>query len=304
MNQRFQDRLDAGILFCDGGMGTQLMAAGMNLGQCATLFNVERPEVVSDIHRRYAEAGCDLLTVNTFQGSATALAQHGLEGRVEELNEAGARLARQVADDLAKADRPAPLVLADIGPFGGFLEPLGETSRDELTRLFTQQLAAQQRGGADAVIIETMSDATEMDVALRTARALGDWTLIASFAFERGAGGGFHTMMGLDVEAAVQGALESGADVVGANCGSSLSLDDYVTLAERLVAAAGDHPVIIQPNAGTPVLIEDRSVHPATPEQMAALVPRLIDAGVRIIGGCCGTTPEHLRAMSTMKPAV
>ncbi len=302
MANALTDRIAARVVMCDGGMGTQLMAAGLTTGGCGVLWNVHHPELIEQIHRRYCDAGCELITTNTFQGSRTALGMHSLSDRAAELNRAGAVVAKRAAI-AADGDEP-PLVMADIGPFGGFLEPLGDTTPQQLTAIFSEQLEAMREGGADGVIVETMSDPQELAVAVRTARAMGDWPIIAMFAFEKAgdaSGNSFHTMMGTKPADAMAAAIEAGADVVGTNCGTSLSLDDYAQLAKQLVEAAGGKPVIVQPNAGAPQMIDGQSVHPAGPGEMAAIVPRLIDVGVRVIGGCCGTTPEHLKAMAAAR---
>lgn len=289
------ERITSRVVLCDGGMGTQLMAAGLGTGENGVLWNVEQKEKIQAIHRNYCEAGCELITTNTFQASREALAMHGLSDRTVELNRAAASLAKEVAEETGGEARP--LVMADIGPFGGFLEPLGETTADEAAGVFREQLEAMRAGGADGVIVETMSDPSELAVAVRTAKAIGDWAVVATFAFEKQADGAFRTMMGTDAGSAMATAVDAGADVVGANCGTSLSLEDYVLLAELLVKAAERTPVIVQPNAGTPQMVDGVSVHPAKADEMAAIVPRLMNAGVRVIGGCCGTTPAHLRAM-------
>ena len=289
-------------VLCDGGMGTQLITAGLPPGACGALWNIEQPDAILAIHRRYRDAGCELLTTNTFQASRRALEMHGLAERAAELNRAAAELTRRAAGDEA-------LVLADVGPFGGFLEPFGETTPDELRDIFAEQLAALREGGADAVIVETMSDPNELRVAVEAAKQIGDWPVIGSYAFERQDGETFRTMMGVTVAEAVAAAIDAGADIVGANCGSSLDLSDYERLAAQLVAAArsgclGQMPqprtpaVILQPNAGSPRLVDGQTIYPSTPQDMAAIVPNLLEIGVRILGGCCGTTPDHLHAMS------
>ena len=282
-------KLNTRPLLFDGAMGTQLMEAGVGTGECGVAWNVDKPDAITAIHKQYRDAGCDLLTTNTFQGSRVALAMHGLAERAGEMNRAGAEAARRAADDDA-------MVAADIGPFGGFLEPLGETTTDELTAIFEQQLQAQLEGGADVALIETMSDANEATRAVAAARGLGPWAVISTYAFQK-AGDRFVTMMGTDAADAVQASIAAGADVVGANCGSALDLDDYVRLTEEIAAEAGAVPVIIQPNAGSPADDAGELKYPATPRDMAALVPTLRSAGASILGGCCGTTPEHLAAM-------
>ena len=282
--------LAARPLLCDGAMGTQLIAAGLAPGDCGMLWCVEKPEVVESVHRRYRAAGCDLITSNSFGGCVTNLAHHNLQPRADELNRAAVQVARRAAGESA-------WVFADIGPFGGFLEPLGEMTADELLALFAQQAAALKSGGADAALIETMTDPAELAIAVRAAKQAAGWPVIATFAFDRGDGKNYRTMMGATVEVAMKEAIAAGADVVGANCGTAMNLDDYARLAEQMVRAAGKTPVIIQPNAGAPHNVGGKDVYPATPAEMAALVPQLLAAGVRIIGGCCGTSPDHLRAM-------
>ena len=288
-----REKLVHGPMLFDGAMGTQLMEAGVGTGECGVAWNVDKPEAIEAIHRRYLDAGCDFLTTNTFQGSREALGMHGLSDRAAELNRAGAEAARRAAG----ADA---LVAADIGPFGGFLEPLGPTTEDELIEIFREQLKAQLDGGADVALVETMSDPNEATKAIAAAKAvggaMGDWPVISTYAFQK-PDDRFVTMMGTSAGDAVRASLDSGADVVGANCGSGLDLEDYVRLVEALAGAAGDTPVMIQPNAGSPVDRDGELSYPATPADMAAIVPRLVSAGAAIVGGCCGTTPDHLAAM-------
>ncbi|MCX6898765.1 MAG: homocysteine S-methyltransferase family protein [Verrucomicrobia bacterium] len=282
--------LSARPLLCDGAMGTQLIAAGLAPGDCGMVWCVEKPEVVEGVHRRYRSAGCDLITSNSFGGCVTNLVSHNLQSRADGLNRAAAQVAGRAAGD-------SGWVLADIGPFGGFLEPLGEMTADELLKLFVQQSVALKSGGADAALIETMTDPAEVIVAVKAAKQVANWPVIATYAFDRGNGKNYRTMMGTTVEVAMKETIAAGADVVGANCGTAMNLDDYARLAEQMVRAAGKTPVIIQPNAGAPQNVGGKDIYPATPAEMAELVPTLLAAGVRIIGGCCGTSPDHLRAM-------
>lgn len=284
--------LAARALVCDGAMGTQLFARGLASGECSLKWNLERPDDVAGVHQAYCQAGCDLVTTNSFGGSRFALAGHGLAGRVAELNRAAAQIARRAA-----ANRG--WVLADVGPFGDFLEPVGEVTADELRVAFQDQIAALVAGGADAVLVETMSDPAEAVVGVEAAKAAApQLPVIVTYSFQKTAAGDFRTMMGTTAATAIGRAIAAGADVVGTNCGTDLSLEDYVALAKILVAAAGKTPVIVQPNAGTPRSENGKLIYNATPEQMAATARQLLAAGVRIIGGCCGTAPEHLAAMS------
>lgn len=282
------------VVVCDGGMGTQLMARGMQPGECPELWNRTQPDHVRAIHAAYRDAGCQLLTTNTFGGTSTTLGKHGHGDDVEELNTAGARLAREAAGGKC-------LVMGDVGPFGDFLEPVGDTTLDQLREIFCRQLNALATGGADGIIIETMSDATELSVAVAAAKAVSTWPVIATFAYAHGEAGTFRTMMGTSAEDATKAAIDAGADIVGSNCGTSLSLDDYVRLADAIVSAAGSTPVILQPNAGAPQMIAGKLTYLAKPQDMAHLATRLINAGVKVVGGCCGTTPDHLRAMAAAR---
>ncbi|MBI5708501.1 MAG: homocysteine S-methyltransferase family protein [Armatimonadetes bacterium] len=283
--------LDQGPFLLDGAMGSMLFKAGLKPGECAELWNVEQPEKVRAIHKAYLSAGSMAVTANTFGGTPDALARHGLETRCEELNAAAVSVARGA--DAQSAFR----VLGDLGPFGGFLEPLGETTLPELKNMFDYQIGALHEAGADGIIIETMSDPQEAATAVHVARGFGDWPVLATLAFQK-AGEDFRTMMGSTVPVALGAVIDAGADVVGANCGTGLELEDYLRLAEALVAAAGPVPVILQPNAGAPKQVDGAVVYPATPEQMGAWAKSARDAGVKVIGGCCGTTPEHLKAMA------
>lgn len=292
MNRRkLTEELARRPLLCDGAMGTQLMAAGLKPGSCGELWNVDNAPAVEVIHRRYRAAGCDLITTNTFGGTITALERHALAARCDELNRAGAAVARKAAGDDG-------WVLGDIGPFGGFLEPLGDTTPQQLHAIFAQQAKALAAGGADGFIVETMADPNELAIAVKACKSAAKLPVIATYAFGHADGGTFRTMMGTTVADAIKAALDAGADIVGANCGTALSLDDYLKLAGQLVAAAGKTPVILQPNAGSPKQVGDKLVYVATPQDMAAIVPKLLAEGVRVIGGCCGTTPDHLKAMA------
>jgi len=275
-------------LLCDGAMGTQLFAAGLGSGDCGMLWNVERADVVRGVHAAYRNAGCDLITSNTFGGTTFELGKHGFADRAAELNPAGVRLAREAAGATG-------FVLGDVGPFGDFLEPLGDTTEEELDTMFRAQISALAKSGADAILIETMSDPAEMEVAIAAAKAAASLPIVATYAFENR--DIFRTMMGTSVEEAIQRAIAAGAHIVGANCGVELSFEEYIALARELVHVAGDVPVILQPNAGSPVIVNGATVYNATPEEMAQVVQSLLDTGVRIIGGCCGTSPAHLAAM-------
>jgi 5-methyltetrahydrofolate--homocysteine methyltransferase len=272
-------------------MGTQLMERGLKPGQSGELWNIERAADVQAIHRAYLDAGCNLVTTNTFGGNRPTLSTHGLADHARDINSAGAAVAKAAVGNDG-------WVLGDVGPFGGFLEPAGDMTAAELEEIFATQLQGLKAGGADGIIIETMADPAEVAIAIKAAKQLGDWPVIATYAFSSGVGGVYRTMMGTTVERAVKAAVEAGADAVGANCGTAMSLEDYASLAKEILTAAAGVPVILQPNAGAPRMTPQGVKYQASDREMADLAALLRDAGVKVIGGCCGTTPEHLRAMA------
>lgn len=279
-------------LLCDGAMGTQLFARGLASGDCGMLWNVERSELVRSVHEAYRNAGCNIVTSNTFGGTAYALERHEAADRVVELNFAGAQIAREAAGS-------SGFVLGDVGPFGDFLEPLGDMEADTLRAMFRAQVTALAEGDVDAILVETMSDPTEAEIAIQAAKEASDLPVLATYAFQISGDGTLRTMMGNTVAEAVERAIAAGADIVGANCGVELSFPNYLELARQIVRAAGKTPVILQPNAGSPQIVDGETCYNATPEEMAAIVDPLLKIGVRIIGGCCGTSPTHLAAMSS-----
>lgn len=279
-------------LLCDGATGTQLQGMGLAPGACGELWNTQFPDRVRHVHQLYRDAGADLLTTNTFGGTSFVLESHGVSGRALELNFAAARLAREIAGDTA-------WVLGDMGPFGGMLEPLGETPAEAVEAAFREQATALLEGGADVILVETMSDPAEAVLAVRAAKAVGAELVIATYTFQKTAVG-YRTMMGTTAAAAVAAVLEAGAEVVGANCGTDLSLEDYERLTAELVAAAAGRPVIVQPNAGSPRFIDGKISYAESAELFAAAAPKFLAAGARIVGGCCGSTPAHIAAISAV----
>ena len=287
-----KERISGGIFLLDGAMGTQLIARGIEVGKCNDYLNVESPDVVSDIHRSYFEAGSDAVLTNTFGANKYALGRHRLEDEAAKINSAGAQIARRAAGE-------EKYVLGDIGPSGDFLEPLGSLKPEELKEAFARQAKALLDGGVDGFIIETMTALEEVAVAIEAVKSVsGGVPVLASMSFDR-AGDDFKTMMGVDVEAAVAKIVSSGVDAVGFNCGT-VSLDEYVELAEKFVSAvqalSADVIVYAEPNAGKPELVEDQAVYKVSPEDFAAAVEKIHSRGVSIIGGCCGTSPAHIRA--------
>lgn len=281
------EELQIRVLLGDGAMGTQLQKAGLEAGGCGDAWNLSHPERVAAIQQRYADAGSDCLITNTFGSNRFVLGRYDLESKVYDINRAGAEIARRVMG-------PGRYVLGDIGPFGGMLEPLGETTREELVAVFAEQARGLADGGVDAFIIETMTALEEIECAVEAVKNVAPGLpVIASLAFDRLKGGGYKTMMGVSPEQAAEALSRLPIDIIACNCGTGLGIDDYQTIvaAYRVVT---DKPVMAQPNAGQPELRDEQIIYHETPEMMAEGVWNLVRAGASIVGGCCGTTPEHI----------
>ncbi len=272
------------ILLSDGAWGTEIAKRGFEPGICPELFNVKEAVMISEIAESYIKAGSDIILTNTFGGSPQKLAKYGLADRLDELNEAGVRLSVETSNGRA-------LVLATMGPTGEFLAPLGLTTEAEMTESFARQVKVFAAGGADAVLIETMTDLGEIKCALKAVKEYSDFEVVCSMTFDKGVKG-YATMMGITPNRAAAELEAAGADVVGANCGAGI--DNIIDVARILKTATG-LPLWFKPNAGLPELVEGKTVYRETPQKMASYVPGLVDAGASIIGGCCGTTPEHIR---------
>jgi len=264
------------------------MRRGLRLGECPELWCVERPDAVREVALRYVEAGADVIGTNSFGGSPLKLDLFGLAGRAAEINEAAAALSREAAG-------PDRLVFGSVGPSGKLLMT-GDVTEEALLDSFRVQIEALVRGGVDAICIETMMDLDEARVAVRAAVEHAGVPAAATFTFTRGAGGACHTAMGVSPAQAAVAMCEAGARVVGANCGHGI--EEMVGIAAEMHGAVPDVPLLVQANAGLPVNENGIDVYPDTPDRMADRVPDLIAAGVKIIGGCCGTRPEHVRALA------
>jgi 5-methyltetrahydrofolate--homocysteine methyltransferase len=285
-------------LVCDGAMGTQLFLAGLESGACGEAWNLSHPERVLAIQRRYAGAGADCIITNTFGGSRIMLRRHEHEKELAAINAAGVRITRE-----AFGGRPG-YVLGDIGPFGGLMEPYGEIAPARVEQAFREQAQALVKGGVDAIIIETQTALEELEIAIAAAKGAGSPVVIGSLAYDKMADEDeVRTMMGVSPERAAEFMAARGVDVLALNCGTGVDVAMAADVVRRYRSVSG-LPVMAQPNAGQPVLEDFKVVYRETPEQMAKDLPALLAAGANIVGGCCGSTPAHIRRFREVLDAV
>jgi len=284
------EALKTRVLIGDGAMGTQLMLAGLEQGACGEAWNLTHPDRVLAIQRRYADAGSDCILTNTFGGSRIMLNRHGHADDVVGVNGAAVAITRE-----AFGGRPG-YVVGDIGPFGGLMEPYGEFTEAQVRAAFTEQAKALVDAGADAIIIETQTSLEELGIGIEAAREAGAPCIVGSLAYDVTLDGStFRTMMGIDPERAAEFMEEKGAHVIALNCGTRMDMDRAREAVERY-RTVSRLPIMAQPNAGQPQLIDMKVVYDETPAQMVVGVVPLIRAGANIIGACCGSTPDHIRA--------
>lgn len=275
------------ILVSDGAWGTFLYEKGMKPGECPDLWSVEHFDDVYDIAKSYVDAGSDMVEANSFGGSSYKLEHFGLQDKVAEINENAARASK-------KATGPDKCVIASIGPTGMMLIT-GDVTEEDLYNAFKEQAIALEKGGADAVCIETMSDAGEACQAIKAVKENTKMEVICTFSYEKTIQGTYKTMMGLGPVQGMEAALEAGADVVGTNCGNGI--ERMVEIVKEMKEANPDALILVHANAGLPQNVNGKDFFPDTPEIMAEQLPALIEAGANIVGGCCGTTPAHIAAM-------
>lgn len=310
--QPFAQRLRSGpVLVGDGATGTMLFHRALAPGQAPEYATLVHPEVVAEIAGLYLEAGAEIIETNTFGASPMKLDLAGLGHEVVRVNREGVRIAREVARRIqGNAERIAPgascggesgapraYVAASCGPCGRLLEPYGDVTRDAVYDGFSRQMEVLLAAGVDTVFVETMTDLEEAKLAVRAVRDISPRVPVAAMMTFESTPRGFYTIMGISVADAARGLLEEGADAVGANCGTGI---DEMTEIAREFRRHTEAPLVIQPNAGVPRTHGNRTIYDQSPSYMAVRARGLVEAGVAVIGGCCGTTPQHIRAIRDM----
>jgi 5-methyltetrahydrofolate--homocysteine methyltransferase len=289
-------------LLGDGAMGTQLMIAGLAQGNCGEAWNLTHPERVLAIQRNYVDAGSECIITNTFGGSRIMLTRHGELDHVVEINKAGVEIARKAFGGKA-LDENSGYVLGDIGPFGGLMVPFGEFTEAQVQAAFEEQAGALVDGGADAIIIETQTGLEELGIAINAAKTAGAKCIIGSMAYDVTLDGTtFRTMMGIDPERAAEFMEEHGAHIVALNCGTGMEME-RARMAVGRYKSVTSLPVMVQPNAGKPRLENMKVIYDESPEQMVKGLPALLETGVNIVGACCGSSPDHIRAFRPIMDA-
>jgi 5-methyltetrahydrofolate--homocysteine methyltransferase len=275
------------VLLSDGAWGTFLHKKGLTPGDCPEIWCLTRRADVLDIAASYVAAGADMIETNSFGASRIKLAHYGLAERAAEINEAAAAISREAAG-------PERHVLGSIGPTGVILM-MGEVPEADVYAAFREQTQALERGGADAICIETMSALDEATVATRAARESTRLEVICTFTFERTRSGEYRSLMGVTPRQMADEVMRAGANIIGTNCGNGMAA--MIDVVRELRDAAPGTPILVHANAGLPVYRDGVASFPESPDEMALLVPELLKAGANIVGGCCGTTPDHIRAI-------
>ncbi len=281
------------ILVCDGATGTLLIERGLRPGQCPEAWGADHPAILREIARLYLDAGAEVLHASTFGGSSLRLERHGLDGRVKELNALAVRAVCEVAQGRA-------IVAASVGPTGRILEPYGDAEPERVRVSFAEQFAILRDAGAELLTIETMTDLREATLAIDAARTVApELPIVATMSFDS-TPRGFRTIMGTTIRQAAEGLEAAGADAIGSNCGAGS--ETMVAIAAEL-RRSSELPIAIQSNAGLPAFEGGRAIYAETPELMAARVREMLDIGVTIVGGCCGTTPAHIAVIRAVVDA-
>jgi methionine synthase / methylenetetrahydrofolate reductase(NADPH) len=293
MTNRLTDIFGTRSVLCDGAMGTSLYARGFSINRCFDELNLSRPELVRTVHEEYLQAGAEIIETNTFGANALRLQRYGLRNRVVEVNRAGAELARQAVNQMADRKSGEAWVAGAVGPLGLLLEPLGKVGLEEAREAFAEQIGGLAQGGVDLLLIETVTALNEAEQAILAAKSTApSLPILVMVTVDEDA----NCLDGSSAETAAIRLTEWGADAVGCNCSVGPAT---VLTAIECMAAVTDLPLIAMPNAGMPRSVDGRNIYLCSPEYMASFARKLIKAGVQFVGGCCGTTPSHIRAMKS-----
>ncbi|MGA8288651.1 MAG: bifunctional homocysteine S-methyltransferase/methylenetetrahydrofolate reductase, partial [Acidobacteriaceae bacterium] len=287
LSERFQTR----SVLCDGAMGTMLYERGVFIHRCYDELNLSQPDLIRTIHEEYLQAGAEIIETNTFGGNRFRLQRHGLQDKVHDINVAGARIARQAADQIRDKQATQAFVGGAVGPIGVQIEPLGKVSFEEARAAFAEQIRALAEGGVDLLVLETMTSLNEVHQAILAAReAAPELPILAMMTIDEEG----NTLDGSSPEVAAKKLTEWGADAVGCNCSAGPAT--ILSAIERMRTAT-TLPLVAMPNAGMPRAVDGRNIYLCSPEYMASFARKFAQAGVQFVGGCCGTTPSHIRAI-------
>lgn len=272
------------VLLSDGAWGTMLFEKGLSAGECPELWNLSQRDKVLEVARSYIQAGADIIETNSFGGSGIKLALYGLEKKAEEINIEAAKISREAAGDKA-------IVLGSVGPCGKIIM-MGDVTEDQIYQSFKEQCLALQKGGVDAIIIETMTALDEAILAIKAAKENTKLPVICTFTFDKTVDNTYRTMMGVSPSEMAEALINEGVNIIGTNCGNGF--DGMIQISKEIREFSSNIPLLVQANAGMPQLIDGANVFPEGPQEMASKIPELKKIGVNIIGGCCGTTPEYI----------
>jgi 5-methyltetrahydrofolate--homocysteine methyltransferase len=288
MNKITEIIKSAKLLCSDGAWGTYLFKKGLKSGSCPEYWNLLREDDVFDIARSYVDSGSDIIETNSFGGSRFKLTQFQLEDKTKEINKKAAEISRRAAGN-------NKIVMASIGPTGKFLM-LGDITEEELYNSFKEQAIAFEQGGADAVCIETFYALDEAEMAIKAVKENTNLEIACTFSFDKTKDGSFKSMMGISPQVMAESLINYGADIVGANCGVGFAA--MIDIIKDIKEASEKVPILIQANAGLPEFKDGKLIYSETPDIIENIIPMLIESGANIIGGCCGTTPEHIKVIS------
>ncbi len=278
------------VLVSDGAWGTFLFKKGLKTGDCPELWNLTNHEDVLSIAQSYIDAGSDIIETNSFGASSFKLRQYNLEKKIDQINQIAAEISRQAAGN-------EKFVMGSIGPTGKFLM-MGDVTQEELYESFRKQAVAFEKGGANAVCIETFYDLDEAEQAIKAVKENTELEVFCTFTFDKANDGSYKSLMGVSPQQMTESLILCGADIIGANC--SVGYEAMVTITKNIREVSIEIPILVQANAGMPKIENGNLIYSETPEFIKDFIPKIIDAGANIIGGCCGTTPEHIRVIKTI----